>query len=235
MMYFDEKNERVVPCMYGNNLRMNLNYKGNGGCSACKSHANPENLCKYGNCDPSYPYLTNLDGTDKNTVKDYRILENKQDPGDVSLVQNVNTKHIRLESNTMKPLLVAISTQGRQFECTDTFTTLGLKPQFLLKGGQVRDLSVNMPGERMQYIFLFNPENGGIVNTPHPIRAHINQFVVNEGNHSSQSVLNNICNNNTQHKGVPFNTWPPKMSAPEYSKKGSLFWIFDMKSVGFKN
>lgn len=131
-------------------------------------------------CNPPSVYYT------ENKVKDYMILENHRDPGQISLRQNINVKHIRIENNSKKDVLVGICLSG------DIFTVP--HPQFMLKGGQSKDLGVNMPGERIQYIWLFHPINKKLLNTPHPIRNHINSYTLIE-------ALNNWWIMDFRHKG----------------------------------
>jgi len=130
---------------------------------------NEEPLCMEDDrlCNPFFPYYNN------NIVKDYRVLENEQDPGNVSLRQNINVKHARLENNSSKDVLVGIDITRNPYEAP--------LPKFLLRGGEVRDLAVNMPGERMQYIWLYDPLTKRRLNEPHPMLYHINTFVINEG------------------------------------------------------
>lgn len=106
-----------------------------------------------------------------NTVKDYRVLENQQDPGNVSLRQNINTKHVRLENDSEKDILVGI----------DVSVSCQPRKKFILHGGQVRDLAVNLPDETTQFVWLYDPMNGQLLNNPHPIRRHINQMAIKEG------------------------------------------------------
>ena len=118
-------------------------------------------------CDPPYPYF------DFNTVKDYRTLENQQDPGQVSIRQNVSTRHVRVENNSKKDILIGINIhQDFLFRP---------KPQFLLRGGEVRDLAINIPGERQQFLWSYSPITGKVLGDPHPMRWNINTFVINEG------------------------------------------------------
>lgn len=118
-------------------------------------------------CDPFYPYY------DVNTVKDYRTLENQQDPGQVSIRQNVNSRHVRIENNSKKDVLIGINLY-RLFDYRP-------KPQFLLRGGEVRDLAIAMPGERIQYMWTYDPASMRTIGDPHPLRWNINTFVINEG------------------------------------------------------
>ncbi len=118
-------------------------------------------------CDPPYPYI------DTNTVKDYRVLENHRDPGQVRLRQNINTKHARVENNSTKDVWVGIDITRNPNHPPP--------PRFLLKGGEVRDLAVNMPGERLQYLWLYDPVTKQVLNDPHPMHNHMNMFVVLEG------------------------------------------------------
>jgi len=118
-------------------------------------------------CDPSRPFIT------QNRVKDYRTLENQQDPGQVSLRQNINSKHVRIENNSKNDVLVGIDIHRNPHNQP--------KPKFLLRGGEVRDLAVNMPGEILQYIWLYDSRTGKILNDPHAMQNHMNQFVVIEG------------------------------------------------------
>lgn len=118
-------------------------------------------------CNPPYPYL------DMNIVKDYRTLENQQDPGQVSIRQNVNTRHVRLENNSKKSYLIGINLYN--------YFPYRPKPQFLLRGGEVRDLAVNMPGQKMQYIWTYDPVTNRVTGDPHTMRQNINTYVLNEG------------------------------------------------------
>lgn len=221
-------------CAIGRSLRENLNY---GNSTYVEKGPNPEKLCTLG-CDPNYPFLgyqTLNTFQDLNTLKDYNVVENETDAGNVGLVQNVNYKHIRLENSSMKPVLVCITNEGRTFPPGSTFQSLGMKPQLMLKTAEVRNLSVNMPGEKYQFIWLFSPIDGKLLNTPHPIRWHINQFVLIEGVRNGDNVIkNNVCNNNTIVQGKPLNI-PIKLSKPEFQKNHSLWWIMDFKTPGFKN
>ena len=79
-------------------------------------------------CNPPYPYI------DYNRVKDYRVLENHEDPGQVSLRQNINSKHARVENNSQHDVLVGIEISRDPHAQP--------KPKFLLRGGEVRDLDV---------------------------------------------------------------------------------------------
>lgn len=108
-----------------------------------------------------------------NIVKDYRVLENQQDPGAVSLMQNVNTRHIRIENNSSYPLLIGINLTRDWTERPS--------PQFLLRGGEARDLAVNMPGQNTQFMWIYSPITNKVVADPHPLRWNINQYVIMEG------------------------------------------------------
>ena len=231
-------------CATGRSLRENLNYGKSTQCCGINAFPSKKILCQNG-CDPYYPFVVKQDSLgnyeDVNTVKDYRILQNEQDPGNVSLPININSKHIRLENNSMKPVLVYITTAGNSFgECAPTYSKMGFKPQFLLLGGQVRDLGVNMPDEKPQFIWLFDPITGILLNSPHIIRRQANQFVIIEGVHASSGLAAKVCNDANQVKNKPFNVFPPKLSSPEYDiqdgkYKVSVWWIMDMYTSGFKN
>ena len=108
-----------------------------------------------------------------NIVKDYRTLENQQDPGMVSLRQNVSTKHVRVENNTSYNILIGIGI-NRCYKMKP-------EPQFLLRGGEVRDLAINLPSDVQQYIWTYSPETGRVLGDPHPMKWYINTFVINSG------------------------------------------------------
>ncbi len=131
-------------------------------------------------CNPPYPYF------DVNRVKDYRMLENHEDPGQVSLRQNINGRHVRVENSTNSAVLVGISI------CRDPHQQP--KPKFHLRSGEVRDLSINMPGERLQFLWLFDPKTGHVLNDPHAMHNHMNLFSLIEG-------LNRWWIMDFQHKG----------------------------------
>lgn len=121
----------------------------------------------YGACNDINPF------PNFNIVKDYRVLENQQDPGQVAIRQNVNTKHIRIENNSKKDLLVGLNLY-HDFPHRP-------KPQFLLRGGEVRDLAINMPGEAQQFLWYYSPDTLRVLGDPHPLRWNINTFAINEG------------------------------------------------------
>lgn len=157
------------------------------GCNQCEckdwynAHLGPEKgYHKTRFCDPPYPYI------DSNVVKDYKMLENHPDPGQVTLRQNISTKHVRIENSSYSDVLVGIDITRDPHHAP--------KPKFMLYGGQVKDLAVNMPGERLQFIWLFDPKTGKPINDPHPMRYQTNLFVVIEG-------LNRWWVMDFQHKG----------------------------------
>lgn len=108
-----------------------------------------------------------------NIVKDYRTLENQQDPGMVSLRQNINTRHIRIENSSTKDVLIGINTYSDY--------RYRPKPQFLLRGGEVRDLAINMPGQISQWIWMYSPITGRVLGDPHITKWFANTYVIREG------------------------------------------------------
>jgi hypothetical protein len=122
----------------------------------------------------SFPYGKTLDKS-VNITKDYQMLENHPDPGQVTLRQNVNVKHLRIENNSDKPVDVAITTF--QYADEDTYP----KPLFRIEPKAVKDLGVNPPGGPTQFIWLFDIDSGNLVNDVHAIHNQVNQVVLNEG------------------------------------------------------
>lgn len=106
-----------------------------------------------------------------NTVKDFRVLENQPDIGNISLRQNINVRRARLANDSTKDLLIGI----------DISNSCNPRKKFVLHAGEVRDLGVNMPDEPIQFIWIYDPVTGELYNNPHPIRRHVNQLAIKEG------------------------------------------------------
>lgn len=131
-----------------------------------------------------------------NQVKNYRVLENQPDPDAVTLRQNINNKRIRIENSNRSPVIIGIdnihqiNTRYNPLGSASTGSTLGsastsAQPHqgklFLLKGGEVKDVAANMPGETQQWIYMYCPQTGRRLGEPHPIRGYANQFSIIQG------------------------------------------------------
>lgn len=112
-----------------------------------------------------------------NRVKNYNSLEKVNEANSVALRQNINGRHVRIENSSLRDVMVGISIDHKKFipRKNDTYA------MFKLRGGEVIDLSVNAPGDRTQYIWLFCPHDGRVLNTPHYMFFHINQYVITQG------------------------------------------------------
>lgn len=125
-----------------------------------------------------------------NTVKDYFTLEGTTDVGTISLRRSVDVKRIRIDNDTPYRLGIGIVPYRYTPECSP-------QPQFILEPGSTRYLGVNMPGDNLQFIYAYDTENGKLINTPHPIDYHENQFVIRGGNYMyGREGLKRYCMNN---------------------------------------
>jgi len=113
----------------------------------------------------------------KNTVKDYFTLENTTDVGTITLRRNIDVRRIRLDNNT--PYVLAIGIYPYRYQPGGS-----PQPQFLLDPGSTRFLGVNQPGSDLQFIYAYDHDSGKLINTPHPINYHSNQFVIQGGNYT---------------------------------------------------
>lgn len=110
------------------------------------------------------------------TLKDYFTLEGTTDPGTISLRRSIDVKRVRLDNDTPYDLAIAIIPYR--------YTPQGApQPQFVLNAGSTRFLGVNQPGDNLQFIHVYDHETGNLINTPHPIDYHNNQFVIRGGNY----------------------------------------------------
>lgn len=121
----------------------------------------------------------------KNTLKDYKVLENQRDVGQISLRQNINSRHVRIENISTSPVWVGVDIKRDHHNPPS--------PQIMLRGGEVRDIGINMPGERLQYLFLMT-QCGKLLGDPHAMHNHMNQFSIIRGE-------NNWWVMDFQHKG----------------------------------
>lgn len=134
----------------------NHHHHGITGCIVNHSCSSPYNPC-----------------ASRNTLKDYYMLENMNDPGNVSLRQNLDSRPVRIENNSRKDVLVTFSVHCSVHDPP--------QPKFLLRSGESRTVSINLPGEPMQYIWLFDPRTKQVINKPHPARYYMNLYVLLEG------------------------------------------------------
>ena len=115
------------------------------------------------NMDGEYTISDNL-----NLVKDYGGMQGGLHP---MLRNNINIKRVLLENGSRYDVLVSIhgSMDGDP------------KSKFILYRGESINLGVNPSGNDPQYIWVFDINSKKLINTPHIINRHINNFVITNG------------------------------------------------------
>lgn len=110
-----------------------------------------------------------------NIVRDWNMAQGFADPSDeISYIKrDIDIRRVTVENSGERAIAIGITAYPPSGPVP--------KPNFILKGGEIKDLGINTIGGPMQYIWLLDPVNGKVVGNPAPFRTDCNQFVVRDG------------------------------------------------------
>jgi hypothetical protein len=109
-----------------------------------------------------------------NIVRDWNKLQGFSSATDehIMIRRDINVRHVSIENSSERPVGVAIT----------TYMGGPLPPrQFILQGGEVKDIGINSIGQAMQYIHLLDLETKLHVGMPQPLRTDCQSFVLRDG------------------------------------------------------
>ena len=110
-----------------------------------------------------------------NIVRDWNMAQGFGDSSDeiAYIKRDLDLRHVTVENSGERLIGVGITTypQGGPIP----------KPNFILRGGEIKDVGINTIGGPMQYIWLLDPINGKPVGNTYPFRTDSNQYVIRDG------------------------------------------------------
>jgi len=86
--------------------------------------------------------------------------------------RDLDVRYITIENSSVRPVGIAI---------TAYYSGPLPKRQFIVEGGEIKNLGINLPGDNMQFIWMVDPETSKPVGTPYPTHTNINSFVLRDG------------------------------------------------------
>jgi hypothetical protein len=109
-----------------------------------------------------------------NIVRDWNKAQGMTHVSDeyIQLRRDLNIRHISVENSSERPIGVAIATYF-QGPIPDI--------QFILQGGEIKDVGVNSFGGPMQFIHILDPITRKPVGTPGDLRTDCSSFVLRDG------------------------------------------------------
>ncbi|HSA76238.1 MAG TPA: hypothetical protein VLE02_01715 [Nitrosarchaeum sp.] len=109
-----------------------------------------------------------------NIVRDYNKNQGVTHPADVigTIPRDYHTRKISVENSSVNDVMFAIVSYVDGESPKNTI---------LLKGGEVRYLSINPRGSNPQYLWILNAKNGLVMNYPALIISTANSLVLREG------------------------------------------------------
>lgn len=107
-------------------------------------------------------------------VRDWNKLQGMSDPSDeiVQIRRDLNHRYVTIENSSSNPVGIAITT----YYCGDT-----PKMNFVIKGGEIKNLGINTVDGPMQFIHFISPDTKKVVGSPTSFRTDANQFVLRQG------------------------------------------------------
>jgi hypothetical protein len=113
-----------------------------------------------------------------NIVRDWNKLQGFTSPTDthIQIKRDLNSRYVTLENSSERPIGIAITTFYG-----DVSPGVTPKLQFILQGGEVKNIGINPIGSPMQYIHILDPNNGKRVGACTSFRTDSNQFVLRDG------------------------------------------------------
>lgn len=109
-----------------------------------------------------------------NIVRDWNKLQGFTSPTDthIQIKRDLNSRYVTLENSSQRPVGIAITTYYG-----DPLPKL----QFILDGGEVKNIGINPIGSAMQFIHILDPVNGERIGSCTSFRTDCNQFVLRDG------------------------------------------------------
>lgn len=109
-----------------------------------------------------------------NIVRDWNKLQGMTHPSDehIQIRRDIDTRRVSVENSSDRDIAIAIMPyyQGPI-----------PNPQFMLRGGEIKNIAVNNVDGPIQYIHLIDPISRKIIGKPGVLRTDSNSFVLRDG------------------------------------------------------
>ena len=109
-----------------------------------------------------------------NIVRDWNKTQGMTHPSDehIQIRRDVDVRRIAVENSSTRPISIAIMPY---------YSGPVPSPQFTLRGGEIKNVAVNMPDGPIQTIHIIDPVTKKIVGSPYTLRSDANSFVLRDG------------------------------------------------------
>ena len=107
-------------------------------------------------------------------VRDWNKAQGYSDVSDevAYIRRDINIRHICIENSSERPFGIALATyKGHPLP----------EIQFILRGGQTRDVGVNTIEGPLQYIYIYDPLNNKLLGEPAALRSNAQSYVIRDG------------------------------------------------------
>jgi hypothetical protein len=114
-------------------------------------------------------------GNAYNIVRDWNKAQGYSDPSDeiVYIRRDIDIRRVSIQNSSERAIGVAITAYPPDGPLP--------KPQFMLRGGGVKNLGINTMGGPMQWVWMLDPTTKKMVGEPAPFRTDSNEFVLRDG------------------------------------------------------